>query len=174
MLATVTMPHTGEYSFDNYNFDSTSKAKIKLNDKSQLYNMSYINAGGHSISICGWGTDTKLKEINGEKIYGVDEQNPVQYWIIRNSWGPTLNPNNSDTNPGYFKDNDGVTMIPKGCFKVVMWPFFNWGFDVPIFCNSQSANVSQYKKGNLYFGGIQVRAADRTIDAMLKANNKGI
>ena len=148
-ICTIVIPVDGQHSFNVYtnkdtNIDSSYSA--------------YQFIGGHAISICGWGKSS-LTEINGDKL-----QWPVYYWIVRNSWGLDKT-SNSTVN---------MENIPKGCYKVAMYPYFNWGYDIPIFCKSISSTIvsDDFTKNTLICGGIQVRASDTTINQMLKIKHK--
>ena len=145
---TVVIPVDGEHSFNVY----TNQDKgIDYSHK------SYQFVGGHAVSICGWGKSS-ITEINGDKL-----QWPVYYWIVRNSWGLDKS-SNSTTN---------MENIPKGCYKVAMYPYFNWGYDIPLFCKSVSSTLisKDFTENTLLCGGIQVRASDATINKMLKTKS---
>ena len=61
--------------------------------------------------------------------------------------------------------------IPTGCYKVAMYPYWNWAHDIPLFCVSieKSITTKDIQENTLIGGGIQMRASDNTINKMLKA-----
>lgn len=73
---------------DFEDFDAASEIYVHKHDPSQRL------LGGHAVLIVGWGTEVNVKGM------------PVDYWIVKNSWGPDWG------DRGYFRMLRGVGGIP--------------------------------------------------------------
>jgi hypothetical protein len=100
--------------FDRYDYE-----------KNQYQEKSFQMLGLHAISVIGWGFDDNVDGVFLGKKKGT--KHTVDYWIVRNSWGPKW----------------GI----EGYFRMAMYPFNKESqFEV-------SLNVEGYEKTSLEYGG---------------------
>jgi hypothetical protein len=101
------------------------------------------DSGGHAVEIIGWGKGN------------AGSFGDVEYWIVKNSWGPSWN------NGGYFKI--AMTQYKNPTGKSVTDVTINGytGFDVPVMCSSTD-------EGTFPFGGSVV-----FLPAAARKNNPG-
>ncbi|MDR3540719.1 MAG: C1 family peptidase, partial [Desulfosporosinus sp.] len=119
------------------------------NGKTGVYRWDHTSAetGGHAVVIVGWGKD---------------KQTGVDYWIVRNSWGPAWGDN------GYFKIARGVNECGIEENVVVGFPYL-YGFR--LYCERPLLSVDDDLRlrsiWSILSSGYKVTTAERVLDGRL-------